>query len=73
MTLSKPPSPYEQLLPLPTPCFKMFLENPLMTPTTPPQAFFTATPSSSTTPAPPPPPSITIFIIHLFMNSETKS
>ena len=47
MTPSKSLSPYEQLSPLPTPCFKMFLENPLMTPTptTPLQATFTATPS----------------------------
>ena len=29
----KPQSPYEQLLPLPTPCFKMFLKRSLMTPT----------------------------------------
>ena len=28
----KPPSPYEQLLPLPTPCFKMFLEGSLNDP-----------------------------------------
>ena len=31
MTPSKPPPHYEQLLPLPTPCFKMFWEDPLMT------------------------------------------
>ena len=28
----KPPSPYEQLLPLPTPCFEMFLERSLNDP-----------------------------------------
>ena len=38
------PFPYEQLLPLPTPCFKMFWKDLLMTPTTPLQASFTATP-----------------------------
>ena len=56
VTPSKPPPPYEQLLPLTTPCFKMFLERSLKTPhspTTPPQAPFTATPSQSTTPPPP--------------------
>ena len=57
VTPSKPPPPYEQLLPLPTPCFKMFLERSLNDPpppTTPLQAPFTATPSPSTTPSPPP-------------------
>ena len=49
----KTPSPYEQLLPLPTPCFKMFLERSLNDPTTPLQATFTATPSPSTTLSPP--------------------
>ena len=53
---SKPPPPYEQLLPLPTPCFKMFLER---SPTTPLQASFTATPSPSTIPSP-----LKILIIH---------
>ena len=33
VTPSKPPPPYEQLLPLPTPCFKMFLERSLNDPT----------------------------------------
>ena len=53
VTPSNPPPPYEQLLPLPTPCFKMFWKDPLMTPTptTPLQASFTATP-----PYPPPLP-----------------
>ena len=40
----KTPSPYEQLLTLPTPCFKMFLERSLndpLPPTTPLQAPFT--------------------------------
>ena len=31
----KTPSPYEQLLPLPTPCFKMFLERSLNDPLPP--------------------------------------
>ena len=52
VTPSKPPPPYEQILPLPNPCFKMFLERSL-TPTTPIQLSFTATPSPSTTPSPP--------------------
>ena len=50
----KTPPPCEQLLPLPIPCFKMFLERSLNDPTTPLQASFTATPSPSTTPPPPP-------------------
>ena len=33
VTPSKPHPPYEQLFPLPTPCFKMFWKDPLMTPT----------------------------------------
>ena len=37
----KTPSPYEQLLPLPTLCFKIMTPRP---PTTPLQATFTATP-----------------------------
>ena len=32
VTPSKPPPPNEQFLPLPTPCFKMFWKDPLMTP-----------------------------------------
>ena len=62
VTPSKPPPPYEQLLPLPTPYFKMFLERSLNDsppPTTPLQAPFTATPSPSTTPSP-----LKILIIH---------
>ena len=35
VTPSKPPPPYEQLLPLPTPYFKMFLERSLNDPPTP--------------------------------------
>ena len=55
----KTPSPYEQLLPLPTPYFKMFLERSLNDPPppiTPLQASFTATPPPhpSTTPSPHP-------------------
>ena len=33
VTPSNPPPPYEQLLPLPSPCFKMFLETSLNDPT----------------------------------------
>ena len=49
---TKTPSPYEQLLPIPTPILRCFWKDPLMTPTptTPLQAPFTATPSPSTTP-----------------------
>ena len=56
VTPSKSPPPYEQLLPLPNPCFKTFMERSLNDPpppTTPLQASFTATPSPSTTPSPP--------------------
>ena len=53
----KTPFPYEQLLPLPTPYFKMFLERSLNDPpppATPLQASFTATPPpQSTTHFPP--------------------
>ena len=49
VTPSKPLLHYEQLLPLSTPCFKMFLERSLKDP--PLQASFTATPSPSTTPS----------------------
>ena len=58
----KTPSPYEQLLPLPTPCFKMFLEKSLYDPhpTTPLQASFTAAPFLIYHPPPP-----KILLIHL--------
>ena len=77
VTPSKSPPPCEQLLPLPTPCFKMFWKDPLMTPHPhhPFQASFTATPTPSTTPSP-----LKILIIHKGVenrfdppaNSETK-
>ena len=54
VTPSKPPPPYKQLLPLPTPCFKMFLERSLNDP--PPPHFKHLSllpPSPSTTPFPP--------------------
>ena len=54
VTPSKPPPPYEQLLPLPV--LRSFLERSLSDPpppTTPLQTPFTATPSPSTTPSPP--------------------
>ena len=47
------PSPYEQLLPLPTPVLRCFWKDPLMTPTTPLQAPFTATPLPIHHPFPP--------------------
>ena len=56
VTPSKPPPPYEQLLPLPTPCFKMFLERSLNDPHPPPPHFKHLSllpPSPSTTPSPP--------------------
>ena len=54
VTPSKPPPPYKQLLPLPTPYFKMFLERSLNDP--PPPHFKHLSllpPSPSTTPPPP--------------------
>ena len=56
VTPSKPPPPYEQLLPLPTPYFKMFLERSLNDPpphTTPLQPPFAATPLPIHHPFPP--------------------
>ena len=53
----KPPSPYEQLLPLPTPCFKTFLERSLNDLHPPPPHFKHPSllpPSPFTTPSPPP-------------------
>ena len=52
VTPSKPLPPYEQRLPFPTPCSKMFLERSFNDPhpSTPLQAPFTASP------LPPPPP-----------------
>ena len=79
VTHSKPPPPYEQLLPLPTPCFKMFLERSLNDPLTPhhPTSYIhhCYPPSPSTTPlhtsitVPPLPihhpfPPLKILIIH---------
>ena len=63
VTPSKPPPPYEQLLSLPTPYFKMFLERSLNDPHTPLQAPFTATPLPIHHPFPPPP--LKILIIHM--------
>ena len=61
VTPSKPPPPYEQLLPLPTPCFKMFLERSLNDP--PPPHFKHLSllpPTLSTTLSP-----LKILIIHM--------
>ena len=69
MTSSNPPSPYDQLLSLPTPVLRCFWKDPLTTPplpTTPIRASFTATPSPSTTPSP-----IKILII-LLLPDEIK-
>ena len=55
VTPSKPPPPYEQHLPLPTPCFKMFLERSLNDPPPPPPHFKHLSllpPTPSTTPSP---------------------
>ena len=55
VTPSKPPPPYEQLLPLSTPCFKMFLERSLNDPHHPTSSIFHCyPPTPSTTPSPPP-------------------
>ena len=65
VTPSKPPPPYQQLLPLPTHCFKMFFERSLNDP--PPPHFKHLSllpPSPSTTPSPIPPPPVKILIIH---------
>ena len=57
VTPLKPPPPYEQLLPLPTPYFKMFWERSLNdSSTTPLQASFAATLLPHPPPLSPPPP-----------------
>ena len=70
----KTPSPYEQLLPLPTPCFKMFLERSLDDP--PPLHFehLSLLPPPHLPPAIPP---LKILIIHLparaFLSRQSES
>ena len=59
----KTPSPYEQLLPLLTPCFKMFLERSLNDPHPPPPHFKHL--SLLPPPHPPPLPPLKILIVHL--------
>ena len=54
-----PPPPYEQLLPLPTPCFNMFLEESLNDPPPPHVKHPSLLP-----PLHPPPLPLTILIIH---------
>ena len=54
VTPSNPPPPYEQLLPLPVPCFMMFLEGSLNDPPPPPPHF--KHPSLLPPPHPPPLP-----------------
>ena len=69
------PSPYKQLLPLPSPCFKMFLEGSLNDPhpTTPLQASFTATPLPIHHLPPPKNFDHTPYLsIHLFVSSALK-
>ena len=63
VTPSKPPPPYEQLLPLPTPYFKMFLERSLNDPPPPHFKHLSLLPPSPST-TPPPPPPLKILIIH---------
>ena len=66
------PPPYEQLLPLPTPYFKMFLKKFLSDPSPPHFKHLSLlSPSPSTTPAPPPP--IKIFIVHIIMLDQVRS
>ena len=70
VTPSKSPPLYEQLLPLPTPCFKMFLERSLYDPpTTPLQASFTTTPSPSTTS---PPKNLIIHLTATLLNNSVE-
>ena len=57
----KTPSPYEQLFPLPTPYFKMFLERSLNDPPPPHFKHLSLLPP----PHPPPLPPLKILIIHL--------
>ena len=57
--LQNPPPPCEQLLPLPTPCFKMFWKDPLTTPT-PTSSIFHCYPLPIHHPFP-----LKILIIHL--------
>ena len=57
----KTPSPYEQLLPLPTTCFKMFWKGSLMIPHHPTLSIFHCYPL----PIHHPSPSLKILIIHL--------
>ena len=60
------PSPYEQLLPLPTPCFKMCLERSLIDPPPPPSPSHFRHLSMLSPPHPPPlPPPLKILIIHM--------
>ena len=69
VTPSKPPPPYKQLLPLPTPCFKKFLERSLNDP--PPPHFK----HLSLLPPPHPPPllpPLKILIIHEAILSDER-
>ena len=53
VTHSKPLPPYDQLLPLPTPCFKMFLERSLNDPHHPTSSIFHCYPLPHPPPSPP--------------------
>ena len=70
MTPSKPSPPYEQLLPLPTPCSEIFLERSLNDPHPhhPTSSIFHCYPLPIHHPSPPPPP-LKILIIH-FLSSD---
>ena len=66
----KTPSPYEQLLPLPTPCFKMFLERSLNDPPPPHFKHLSLLPPPHLPPIPPP---LKILIIHLPDNQRHQA
>ena len=71
VTPSKPSPPYEQLLPLPTPYFKMFLERSFNDPPPPPPHFNHL--SLLPPPHPPPLPPLKILIIHLALSNDLRS
>ena len=67
----KNPSPYEQLLPLPTPCFKMFLERSLNDPHHPISNSLHCNPLSIHHPSPPPPKNFDHTILVTFFAETT--
>ena len=66
VTPSSPHPPYEQLLPLPTPCLRYFWKDPLMTPHHPTSSILHCYPLPIHHPSPPP---LKILIIH-FVSSH---